>query len=472
METYEQVVETLRRLEARSRETTEWMRKVETELQELKEENQRRDEDRKNFQKSVMQILLDSDGRCERKGDGTIAGEDAYGRSCGREIDSKLSTEWSPCYERKPPFGSVIRDGTLASSKKVLDERYIKISGPMIPTSRHIDRTDDLSKVDVEECRLFRKASSSGRAEPKNKKVASRRPIYSSGPYTRLTEPVEDFQDMALLEFIFDQFDDDGMGETIIRTELNEISRSGMSCLRPKTYVNGEILNVKAEYLTRDERALFKTIAPNWYLTTRMNRSAEEFMRRHRVLEHFMGQLAYCEKIYVPINHSDHWFLYLFLIDSEVVQIWVSFCALGVSKDEKLLNDVKKNLDTALKLEIKDVKPIGWSFMDFKVEHRSNLPQQPNGYDCGVFVANFMDGRELEELSVLKYNSDDERCRLVLDMVKSATNVIKVDICRAALDYYRQKHGISATPFRTVSGSKTKRSAEGVHDTKKKGKLV
>ncbi|PON91336.1 hypothetical protein TorRG33x02_128990 [Trema orientale] len=110
METYEQIMETLRRLEARSRETTEWMRKVETELQELKEENQRRDEDRKNFQKSVMQILLDGEGRCERKGDGTI-------------------------------------DGTLASSKKVLDQWYIKTSGPMIPTSSHIDQTDDLSKV-------------------------------------------------------------------------------------------------------------------------------------------------------------------------------------------------------------------------------------------------------------------------------------------------------------------------------------
>ncbi|PON51838.1 hypothetical protein TorRG33x02_310290 [Trema orientale] len=320
-----------------------------------------------------MQILLDSEGRCERKGDGTIIGEDAYGRSCGRKMDSKLSAEWSLCYGRKPPDASVIRDGTLASSKKVLDQRYIKTSESMIPTSSHIDQTDDLSKVDVEECQLFRKASSSVRSKPKNKKVSSRRPIYSLGPYTRLTEPVEDFQDIILLEFIFDHFDDDEMGEAIIRTELNEISRSGMGCLWPKTYVNGEILNIKAEYLTRDERALFKTTAPNWYLTTRMNRSAEEFMRRHRVVEHFMGQLAYCEKIYVPINHSDHWFLYLFLIDSKVVQIWDSCSVLGVSKDEKLLNDVKKNLDTTLKLEIKQAKPIGWLFMDFKVEHLSNL---------------------------------------------------------------------------------------------------
>ena len=43
--------------------------------------------------------------------------------------------------------------------------------------------------------------------------------------------------------------------------------------------------------------------------------------------------------------------------------------------------------------EIKRTKSDGWSFTSFDVKTLTFLPQEPNTYDCGVYLLNFMEKR-------------------------------------------------------------------------------
>ncbi|PON96561.1 hypothetical protein TorRG33x02_075420 [Trema orientale] len=144
-------VETLHRFEAESRTTTVWMLRLENRVKELKEENKSRGEDRKEFHKTVLEVLVQGDGRTRR---GMKASMDektddntfSFGRSTevGREMKLKLGDQWILSLEQRRSVSSVIRDGTLASTKKVMDERYIKTSTVGKRSSNYIEHTIDL----------------------------------------------------------------------------------------------------------------------------------------------------------------------------------------------------------------------------------------------------------------------------------------------------------------------------------------
>lgn len=57
-------------------------------------------------------------------------------------------------------------------------------------------------------------------------------------------------------------------------------------------------------------------------------------------------------------------------------------------------------LDMYLAEEIRICKPHGWSFRKFKIVTHVNAPQQRNGSDCGIYVINFMEQRDLNRLLV------------------------------------------------------------------------
>ena len=56
-----------------------------------------------------------------------------------------------------------------------------------------------------------------------------------------------------------------------------------------------------------------------------------------------------------------------------------------------------KNLDMVLHAQIKSKMRPSWSFQSFKIETLEFVPQQPNSYDCGVFVIKFMELKSLED---------------------------------------------------------------------------
>ncbi|PON92579.1 hypothetical protein TorRG33x02_116730 [Trema orientale] len=115
-QTYEHILETLHRFEIESRATTVWMLRLENQVKELKEENKSRDEDRKEFQRTVLEILVQGDGRLRRRieaGMDKKADDDTllFGRSTevSREMKMKLGEQWILSLEQRHSVSSVIR---------------------------------------------------------------------------------------------------------------------------------------------------------------------------------------------------------------------------------------------------------------------------------------------------------------------------------------------------------------------------
>ncbi|PON89580.1 Ulp1 protease family, C-terminal catalytic domain containing protein [Trema orientale] len=81
-----------------------------------------------------------------------------------------------------------------------------------------------------------------------------------------------------------------------------------------------------------------------------------------------------------------------------------------------------QNLDLILEEDISKTKRPGRSFAKFTVSIEKKAPQQTNAVGCGVYVINFMEQRDLDELDESKFKSHDERARLVLKIVLSGYN--------------------------------------------------
>ncbi|GMN33143.1 hypothetical protein TIFTF001_046679 [Ficus carica] len=258
---------------------------------------------------------------------------------------------------------------------------------------------------------------------------------YKCGPY-HLSKPLVDVNQAAVCD------------ECIVETSRNYLNRRQMLCLKPGCWLEGEVINVIMEFLTDCERIATRNKAQTWYLNTRMNSEAmgnpldvKDFIRRHRYQSFFMGPLVHCCKIYVPINPGKHWIVMLVGVDDEVVEIWDSYLYGAKSTGEDLVYDVLTVLDAVLKDEIASTKPSGWSFSKFSIRTPQNVPQQPNLYDCGVFAINIMESRDILELTLGKFHSEDERARLVLKMVMSKFNRKQNTLFASARRHHEMRSG-------------------------------
>lgn len=57
-----------------------------------------------------------------------------------------------------------------------------------------------------------------------------------------------------------------------------------------------------------------------------------------------------------------------------------------------------KTLDYILAAEKARTYENVWSFTEFKIVTRTDVPQQPNGFDCGLYVMGFMRDRSFAEM--------------------------------------------------------------------------
>ena len=143
-------------------------------------------------------------------------------------------------------------------------------------------------------------------------------------------------------------------------------------------------------------------------------------------------------------------------------------------------------LDRILHMDIVKNKGSDWSFVGFRKETMKHIPQQQNGYDCGVFVFNFMDGRALDEMLpskvyyweftiifvlshilvlsltialIVQWRSHDERAKVVMKLVYSKHNKVRETLFQnAAAHKFFSPEPAPAPTNRSTSFFGTKKS--------------
>ncbi|KAH8484541.1 hypothetical protein H0E87_028852 [Populus deltoides] len=267
---------------------------------------------------------------------------------------------------------------------------------------------------------------------------------YLAGPFT-VSKPTSP-EDLKLIQYVFDSSLSES--ETIVQCKNYHLSRRELYSLRPETWLDDNVLSTISDAMTLVKRKMEDSV--NWYLPIVFAENADDpskcisFAKKHRIKENYMSDLLCCEKAFVPVfdKERSHFFLFVLQLKRQVVEIWDSIAASSQSDwVDRRLRNLLVSLDALFKDDIHQNYQNVWSFTDFRVERPSNVPQQPNGYDCGVYVIKFMLAPEEVTSPDFLFDSDNERLEVVLRLLASDVNSCRNNLASKAEAYYEQRFG-------------------------------
>lgn len=170
-----------------------------------------------------------------------------------------------------------------------------------------------------------------------------------------------------------------------------EISGKMFRCLKPREWLNDEVINLYLELLKeRERREPQKFLKCHFFntffykkLISGKNGYDYKSVRRWTTQKKLGYGLHECDKIFVPIHQQYHW------------------CLAVINKKEKKFQylDSLKGIDTqVLEVlaryfvdEVKDKTGEDVDISYWETEFVEDLPEQMNGYDCGVFMVKYAD---------------------------------------------------------------------------------
>ncbi|KAJ6865981.1 hypothetical protein NC652_037494 [Populus alba x Populus x berolinensis] len=234
--------------------------------------------------------------------------------------------------------------------------------------------------------------------------------------------------------------------EIVVHCNHNYLTRSQLLTLRPRTCLDDNVISVMSDALTLAERRKKKGYI-NWYLPIFFSEYAYDtsecisFAKKHMYRENYMSALFSCEKMYVPVFDKErrHFYLFVLHMKKQVVEIWDSLAKSSGSSVDKRLPNMLAILNILFEDDIQQNYPDGWSFASFSVDRSPNVPQQTNGYDCGVYVIKFILAPEEATQPDFVFDSDTERLDVVLGLLDGNVNSRRNELAAKAEAYYLQE---------------------------------
>ncbi|KAL1548454.1 Ulp1 peptidase [Salvia divinorum] len=180
----------------------------------------------------------------------------------------------------------------------------------------------------------------------------------------------------------------------VLATHVNsgiDISGEMLQCLRPGAWLNDEVINVYLGLLKeREKRAPEKFLKCHFFNTFFYKKLSNgrggynfQSVRRWTIQKKLGYSLLECDKIFVPIHKEIHWCLAVINKKDEKFQYLDS---LG-GHDYQVLNVLAKYFVD----EVKDKSGKDIDLNSWEKEFVTELPEQLNGFDCGVFMIKYAD---------------------------------------------------------------------------------
>ncbi|XP_058075901.1 ubiquitin-like-specific protease ESD4 isoform X1 [Magnolia sinica] len=186
------------------------------------------------------------------------------------------------------------------------------------------------------------------------------------------------------------------------------ITKEKLMCLRPGEWLNDEVINLYLELLKEREKRVPKKFLKCHFFNTFFfkklvsGKNGYDFksVRRWTTPRKIGYGLIECDKIFVPIHREVHWCLAVINIKDKKFQYLDS---LG-GKDAqvlKVLNGSYRNFGGLNSLErfqaryfldeVKEKSERDVDLRSWKQEFVRDLPEQQNGWDCGMFMIKYAD---------------------------------------------------------------------------------
>ncbi|KAL6185221.1 hypothetical protein ACLB2K_041355 [Fragaria x ananassa] len=176
----------------------------------------------------------------------------------------------------------------------------------------------------------------------------------------------------------------------------------------------------------------------NWYWPTMFAKRAtakgedesyEEWVKDTRVvcrLDRFDGQLATCEKMFIPMHEGKdldgHWILLVVYVRRGSIELWDSAEGARLTDDQHAM--IQKVLEPVDRVTMQECMTGNsgkrrWISKGAIVEPL-HVPKQANGLDCGVYVMGNM--IYFGEDRANQYNSDEFRSEILLECLRAPNN--------------------------------------------------
>lgn len=170
-----------------------------------------------------------------------------------------------------------------------------------------------------------------------------------------------------------------------------QITGEALQCLRPGAWLNDEVINLYLELLKERERREPKNFLNCHFFNTFFykkligGRNGYDYksVRRWTTQRKLGYGLIDCDKIFVPIHKEVHWCL---AVINKMEKKFQYLDSLG-GRDGHVL----KVLARYFVDEVKDKSGQDIDVSSWECEYVDDLPEQQNGYDCGVFMIKYAD---------------------------------------------------------------------------------
>ncbi|XP_052189327.1 ubiquitin-like-specific protease ESD4 [Diospyros lotus] len=170
-----------------------------------------------------------------------------------------------------------------------------------------------------------------------------------------------------------------------------EITGAVLQCLRPGAWLDDEVINLYLELLKerekREPKKFLKCHFFNTFFYKKLIGGSNGYdfksVRRWTTQKKLGYCLLECDKIFVPIHKEVHWCLAVINKKDKKLQYLDSLGGI----DSRVL----KVLARYFVDEVKDKSGKDIDISSWQEEYVEDLPQQENGWDCGVFMIKYVD---------------------------------------------------------------------------------
>ncbi|KAG2318178.1 hypothetical protein Bca4012_040311 [Brassica carinata] len=170
-----------------------------------------------------------------------------------------------------------------------------------------------------------------------------------------------------------------------------DISVEKLRCLKPGQWLNDEVINLYLVLLkereAREPKKFIKCHFFNTFFFTKLVHSATGYnysaVRRWTSMKKLGYHLIDCDKIFIPIHMNIHWTLAVINIKERKFQYLDSF----KGREPRILDALARYFAD----EVKDKNEVDVDVSQWRQEFVHDLPEQRNGFDCGMFMLKYMD---------------------------------------------------------------------------------
>ncbi|EER92289.1 hypothetical protein BDA96_01G399200 [Sorghum bicolor] len=170
-----------------------------------------------------------------------------------------------------------------------------------------------------------------------------------------------------------------------------EISKEKFQCLRPRCWLNDEVINLYLELLKeREIREPIRFLKCHFFNTffykkLACGKNGYDYKSVKRWTSHKkLGyELVECDKIFVPVHKDVHWCLAIINMKENTFQYLDSLGGMD--------HNVPRVLARYISEEVKDKSNRVINTSSWHEELVDGIPLQQNGWDCGMFMLKYID---------------------------------------------------------------------------------